>query len=159
MEKGRAHIVTWAEVHRDVRDLVRKLMPLGPWKGIVALTRGGLVPAAIVAREMNIRLLDTLCIASYEDQDRSDVAVLKTPEQAVADDGEGWLLIDDLVDTGATLRAARGLLKKAHFATVYAKTDGAAVVDTYCHAVDQDAWVYFPWDLDVRPVQPMVDGG
>ena len=47
------HIVTWAEVHRDTRILVRRLMGKGPWQGIVALTRGGLVPAAIVAREMS----------------------------------------------------------------------------------------------------------
>ena len=150
------HIVSWAEVHRDARYLVRKLMAAGPWKGIVALTRGGLVPAAIVAREMDIRVLDTLCIATYDDQAIGEANILKEPEQAVADKGEGWLLVDDLVDTGATLRAARKILPKAHFATVYAKPDGAGLVDTFVHEVAQDVWVFFPWDTDTRPVAPLV---
>ena len=89
------HIVTWAEVHRDSKYLVRKLMPLGPWQGIVALTRGGLVPAAIIAREMEIRVVDTLCISSYEEQLQGELSVLKVPERAVVSNGEGWLLIDD----------------------------------------------------------------
>lgn len=154
-EDGDAHIVSWPEVHRDARYLVRKLLPLGPWKGIVALTRGGLVPAAIVAREMDLRIIDTLCIATYDDQEKGRAQVLKVPEQAAADGGEGWLLVDDLVDTGATLRAAREILPKAHFATVYAKPDGSGLVDTYLHEVPQDVWVFFPWDTDVHPVAPL----
>lgn len=150
-----AHIVSWPEVHRDARYLVRKLLPMGGWKGIIALTRGGLVPAAIVAREMDMRVIDTLCIATYDDQDIGAVNVLKEPEQAVKDLGEGWLLVDDLVDTGTTLRAARKILPKAHFATVYAKPDGADLVDTYMHEVPQDVWVFFPWDTDSRPVAPL----
>lgn len=150
-----AHIVSWSEVHRDARYLVRKLMALGPWKGIVALTRGGLVPAAIVAREMDLRIVDTLCIATYDDRTKGRAEVLKVPAQAAADKGAGWLLVDDLVDTGATLRAAREILPHAHFATVYAKPDGAGLVDTYMHEVPQDVWVFFPWDTDVQPVAPL----
>ena len=148
-------IVTWSEVHRDARFLVRKLMKLGPWKGIIALTRGGLVPAAIVAREMDIHMIDTLCISAYADQKIGAVSVLKEPQEAVKDRGEGWLLIDDLVDTGTTLKAARKLLPKAHFATVYAKPKGSEVVNTYVHGIEQSVWVYFPWDTDTRPVSPL----
>lgn len=155
MDEDQGHIVTWGEVHRDARFLVRKLMNTGPWKGIVALTRGGLVPAAIVAREMDIHIIDTLCISTYADQAIGAVNVLKEPQDAVKDQGEGWLLVDDLVDTGATLKAARKLLPKAHFATVYAKPDGADLVDTYVHGVEQHVWVFFPWDTDTRPVAPL----
>ena len=154
-----AHIVTWAEVHRDARYLVRKLLTLGEWKGIVAVTRGGLVPAAIVAREMDLRLIDTLCIAAYDGQAMGDAQVLKLPDLAVADKGEGWLLVDDLVDTGTTLRVARDILPKAHFATVYAKPEGATMVDTYLHEVPQDVWVFFPWDTDVQFVAPLAKAG
>ena len=152
------HIVSWAEVHRDARYLVRKLLEAGPWTGIVALTRGGLVPAAIVAREMDIRVIDTLCIAAYDDRNLGEATVLKMPEQAALVEGEGWLLVDDLVDTGTTLRLAREILPKAHFATVYAKPDGADLVDTYVHEVAQDVWVFFPWDMASRPVAPLARG-
>ncbi len=154
--RAQDHIVTWAEVHRDSKYLVRKLMPLGPWNGIVALTRGGLVPAAIIAREMEIRVVDTLCITSYNEQVQGNLEVLKVPEKAVLANGDQWLLIDDLVDTGKTAREARRILPKAHFATVYAKPQGLPHVHTFTHEVGQDVWVFFPWDTEPQYIQPLV---
>lgn len=152
------HIVTWAEVHRDTRILVRRLMNTGPWKGIIALTRGGLVPAAIVAREMSIHVVDTLCITTYDEQVKGNLKILKEPEEATKSGGKGWLLIDDLVDTGTTMKAARELLPNAHFATVYAKPQGLELVDTYVHDVEQEVWVFFPWDTEPQYARPISEG-
>jgi adenine/guanine phosphoribosyltransferase-like PRPP-binding protein len=127
------------------------LLDLGPWQGIVAVTRGGLVPAAIVARELDIRLIDTVCVASYDDRDRGDVTVLKR----IAGDGAGWLIIDDLVDTGHTARTVREMLPKAHFATVYAKPAGRPLVDTFITEVSQDTWILFPWDIEPQYAPPL----
>ena len=154
-EYVQSHLVTWADVHRDSKILVRTLLDLGPWQGIVALTRGGLVPAAIVSREMDIRVVDTLCVSTYDGQDRGNVSILKIPSTASEVKGEGWLLIDDLVDTGTTAHAALEILPKAHFATVYAKPKGRAHVDTHVHDVGQDTWVFFPWDTEPQYVQPL----
>jgi xanthine phosphoribosyltransferase len=151
------HNVSWTEVHRDTKHLVRKLMEMGPWEGIVALTRGGLVPASILAREMEIRIVDTLCISTYDEQLKGTVKVLKVPERAVAVDGEGWLLIDDLVDTGTTAKKAREILPKSHFATVYAKPLGLPIVDTFVSEVAQDVWVFFPWDTEPQYIPPLVE--
>ena len=151
------HHVNWLEVHRDAKTLVRKLVGLGDWKGIIAVTRGGLVPAAIIAREMEIRYVDTLCIATYDEQYIGDVNVIKKPAEAVADEGMGWLMIDDLVDTGTTIKTAREFLPKCHIATVYAKTDGLEYVDTFVHEVPQNHWVFFPWDTEPQYVAPIVN--
>jgi xanthine phosphoribosyltransferase len=152
------HAVTWVEVHRDTKKLARQLMDRGPWKGVIALTRGGLVPAAIIARELNIFVVDTLCISSYDEQVMEKVNVLKVPEQAAAEGGEGWLLIDDLVDTGTTAKEARRILPKAHFATVYAKPQGRGFVDTCVSEVSQETWIYFPWDTEPQYVMPLAHG-
>ncbi len=152
------HIVTWAEVHRDTRILVRRLMNTGPWVGIIALTRGGLVPAAIVAREMSIHVVDTLCITTYDEQIKGNLKILKEPEEAMKTGGEGWLLIDDLVDTGTTMKAALERLPNAHFATVYAKPQGLELVDTYVHDVEQEVWVFFPWDTEPQYARPISEG-
>jgi adenine/guanine phosphoribosyltransferase-like PRPP-binding protein len=147
--------VGWEELHRHSKALAWRLLELGPWKGIVAVTRGGLVPAAIVARELDIRLVDTLCISSYNDRTKgSSVQVLKS----IAGDGEGLLIIDDLVDTGHTARVVREMLPKAHFATVYAKPAGRPVVDTFVTEVSQDTWILFPWDIEPQFVPPIVGG-
>ena len=143
--------VTWDELHRHARALAWRLLDLGPWQGIVAITRGGLVPAAIVARELDIRLIDTVCVASYDDRDRGDITVLKR----IGGDGAGWLIIDDLVDTGHTARAVREMLPKAHFATVYAKPAGRPLVDTFITEVSQDTWILFPWDIEPQYIPPL----
>ncbi len=150
--------VSWDELHRDAKALAWRLAGLGPFEGIVAITRGGLVPAHIIARELDIRLIDTVCIASYDETEQREPQLLK----GVEGDGEGWLVIDDLVDTGQTGRILRRLLPKAHFATVYAKPEGRPVVDTFITEVSQDTWILFPWDMErqyAKPIVALADGG
>ena len=159
--------VSWEELHRNSKALAWRLVEEAPFNGIVAITRGGLVPAAIVARELDVRLIDTVCIASYgleakdraatdkdglADRDQTDLAVLKRPDIG---DGAGWLIVDDLVDTGKTARAVRDLLPKAHFASVYAKPAGRPLVDTFITEVSQDTWILFPWDIEPQFIQPI----
>jgi xanthine phosphoribosyltransferase len=143
--------VTWDELHRHARALAWRLVELGPWKSIVAVTRGGLVPAAIVARELDLRLIDTVCIASYDDRSQGKLTILKP----VPGDGEGILIIDDLVDTGVTAKAVREMLPKAHFATIYAKPAGRPMVDTFVTEVSQDTWILFPWDIAPQFAPPI----
>ena len=136
--------VSWNELHRDAKALAWRLAEKGPWKGIVAVTRGGLVPAHIIARELDIRYIDTVCVSSYDEENQREARILK----AVSGDGEGWLVVDDLVDTGQTGRLVREMLPKAHFATVYAKPLGRPVVDTFVTEVSQDTWILFPRDTE-----------
>lgn len=145
--------VSWEELHRDARALAWRLVEGGPWHGIVAIARGGLVPAAVIARELGIRLIDTVCVSSYEHQDQGKVEILK----AVEGNGKNWLIVDDLVDTGQTARIVREMLPMAHFATVYAKPAGRPMVDSFITEVSQDTWINFPWDLEPQFVQPIAD--
>jgi xanthine phosphoribosyltransferase len=157
-EKG-FHI-SWDQVHRDSKALAWRLDGHGPgadgaWHAIVAITRGGLVPAAIVARELNIRVIDTICVKSYAHQAQAEAQVLKAPSGALVGDGEGVLIIDDLVDTGRTLEVVRAQYPRAHLATVYAKPKGRPLVDTFITEVSQDTWIYFPWDMAMQYVEPL----
>lgn len=154
--------VSWDQMHRDARALAWRLAGQGEWKAIVSVTRGGLVPAAIVARELGIRTIETVCVASYDYKNQGEMSVLKSVASEVAniDGGEGQsvLIVDDLVDTGKTGRIVRQLLPKAHFATVYAKPAGREVVDTFITEVSQDTWIYLPWDMSLQFAPPIKDG-
>jgi xanthine phosphoribosyltransferase len=113
--------VPWDVLHRDCKALSWRLMNLGPWEGILAITRSGLLPAAIIARELDIHLIDTIRVRSYDWKMQGDkVNVLK----AVQTNGKGWLPVDDLVDTGKTARTVPEMVPEAHFASVYAKPEG-----------------------------------
>ena len=150
--------VSWDQIHRDARALAWRLDGHGPenggWRAIVAITRGGMAPAMIVARELDIRTVDTISVKSYDNQTQSSAAILKAPDAALMRDGSGVLVIDDLVDTGKTLALVREMFPKAHFATVYAKPKGRAMVDTYITEVSQDTWIFFPWDMALQYVEP-----
>ncbi len=155
--------VSWDQFHRDSRALAWRLHEAGPFDAIVAITRGGLVPAAIVARELNVRMIDTVCVTSYHDyKNQGELTLLKTiaPEiVALREQGKRVLIVDDLVDTGNTARVVRELLPAAHFATVYAKPMGRPLVDTFITEVSQDTWIYFPWDTGLAFVPPIREGG
>ncbi|MBO6782612.1 MAG: xanthine phosphoribosyltransferase [Alphaproteobacteria bacterium] len=143
--------VSWEQLHRDAKALAWRLAEAEPWQGIVAITRGGLVPAAIVARELEVRLVDTICVSSYDHQEQGEIKILK----GIEGDGAGMLIVDDLVDTGKTAKLVRELLPKAHLATVYAKPAGRPLVDTFITEVSQDTWIHFPWDLELQFAQPI----
>lgn len=144
-EAVKIHSCSWHEMHRDATDLAARLQALGSFHGIVAIARGGLVPAAIVARVLDVRLIETLCITSYDGQVKGPLSVLKTAPGEVGD-GDGWLLVDDVADSGGTAEAARRMLPRAHYATLYVKPAGRPFVDTYLLEVAQDVWIDFPWD-------------
>ena len=150
--------VSWDQLHRDSRALAWRLDKQGPdngdWKAVVAITRGGMAPAMIVARELGIRTVDTISVKSYDHQAQSELTVLKAPDAAITGDGTGILIIDDLVDSGKTLELVRKLYPKAHFATVYAKPKGRPMVDTFITEVSQDTWIFFPWDMALQYVEP-----
>ena len=152
--------VSWDQIHRDARALAWRLDKRGPldqgaWRAVVAITRGGMAPAMIVARELDSRLVDTISIRSYNHQAQTEPEVLSRPEDSLmGDQGEGVLVVDDLVDTGKTLEVVRGLYPKAHFATVYAKPKGEPLVDTFITGVSQDTWIFFPWEMALQYVEP-----
>ena len=156
----KAFPVSWDQFHRDARALAWRLSGHGTWEAIVCITRGGLVPAAIVSRELGIRVIETVCVASYHAyKEQGELAVLKEVSRQVTELGEGEgagvLVVDDLVDTGRTARVVREMLPRAHFATVYAKPLGRPLVDTFVTEVSQDTWIYFPWDMGLAYQAPI----
>ena len=152
--------VSWDKFLRVARALTWRLSGHGPFEAVVAVTRGGMVPAAIVARELGVLVIETVCISSYDYGKQSQIKVLKGVADSLVenDGGAGVLIVDDLVDTGATAKAVREMLPRAHFATVYAKPAGRPLVDTFVTEVSQDTWIYLPWDMTLQFAPPIRDG-
>ncbi|WP_424136468.1 xanthine phosphoribosyltransferase [Roseomonas chloroacetimidivorans] len=157
----RYYTVTWDQLHRDAKALAWRLVGKGPenggFKGIVAITRGGLIPAAIIARELDCRMIESVSVVTYgqdgEEQNKGEPQVAKAP--VAAGDGTGWLVLDDLVDTGTTAKIVRAMLPGAHFATIYAKPAGRPLVDSFVTEVSQDTWILFPWDTEPQFIAPI----
>ncbi|HHF1962879.1 TPA: xanthine phosphoribosyltransferase, partial [Haemophilus influenzae] len=148
------YVVTWDMFQMHARKLSERLLPASQWKGIIAVSRGGLFPAAVLARELGLRHIETVCIASYHDHNnQGELQVLHAAQ--VPNGGEGFIVVDDLVDTGNTARAIRQMYPNAKFVTVFAKPAGAELVDDYVIDIPQNTWIEQPWDLGLTFVPPL----
>jgi xanthine phosphoribosyltransferase len=128
--------LSWDEIQTLSQRLIERLRPLGPWAGLVAVTRGGLV-----AQGLGIKIIDTFCIASYAGTAQGGLSVLKAPALSGR-----VLVIDELSDTGATARLIRAALPEACLATLFAKPAGRDAVDVFIEESPQDVWLCFPWE-------------
>ena len=154
----RREVLTWSDIDKLIDHLIPQFE--GELDAMVMITRGGLVPAAIISRELGTRIIETVSIASYHDYtEQGELKVLKEIAAGLMDnEGEGVLVVDDLTDTGKTAAIVRAMMPRAHFATVYAKPKGVPLVDTFVTEVSQDTWIYFPWDMGFTYQKPIAEG-
>ncbi|UDG81191.1 Xanthine phosphoribosyltransferase [Candidatus Hartigia pinicola] len=150
---SKKYIVTWDMLQMYARELAKRLLPVNQWSGIIAVSRGGLIPGALLARELGIRYVDTLCISSYDHDNLRELNVIKRVES----DGKGFIIIDDLVDTGGTAKVIRNMYPKAYFVTLFTKPKGRHLVDDYIINITQDTWIEQPWDMGVSFVKPLCE--
>jgi len=152
------YIITWDMLQIYTRKLASRLIKINSWNRIIAVSRGGLVPASLLARELSIRYVDTICIASYNDnclqKNRKIIKTTKINNEKV--NSEKVIVVDDLVDTGGTANIIRSLYPKAYFVTIFAKPMGKLLVDNYIIDVDQNIWIEQPWDMSISYIPPLI---
>lgn len=137
------HCLTFSDILTMTDDLAQKL-PNRPWKGILAVTRGGLVPAGILSQTLDIRRIEVINMKSYEDKQQSHLEVLNQPH--LEGDEENWIIVDDLSDSGKTLKHIKDLYPKAFYAVLLVKPNGKEVPDLFSQEFPQDIWIHFPWE-------------
>lgn len=144
-ESGKNDLVlSWDDIEQGCLNLAAALPKDRVWKGIIAVTTGGMIPACLVAKILGIKLIETFCISSYDHQDQSEAKIIREPQDC--GDGDGWLVIDDLVDSGKTFEVIRKTLPKAYYACLYAKPLGTKQSDVFIGETEQTCWIHFPWE-------------
>jgi len=144
--------VSWEEIHKVTFTLTEKLKESSkevPWKGIVAITRGGLVPAGIIANLLNLRHIKVVCLSSYASAQQATQTKHEVLEAIpiLEDGGRGWIVVDDIVDTGKTIDFVRKRLPNAHYAVIYVRKNFLSKVETYGSVVPEKwSWIVFPWE-------------
>lgn len=142
--------LSWDDIRSDSIALANKLSK--EWAGetglperMLAITRGGMIPASIIAYKLGIKNIETIGLESYEGQGRSkQVDMIK---KACPDFLEKTLIIDDVADTGGTFAFLRSLVKDCVFASPYAKPKGEDYADCFVRTFEQEEWIVFPWDV------------
>lgn len=140
--------IKWDEFHQHTKNLCQKIKASGQYDKIVAISRGGLIPAGIIAYELDIRNSQAINISSYDNSyDRREDKDIEISCNVVGDVDEKTLIVDDLSDSGRTFRILRGIYPNAKYVAVYAKEQGASMVDIYEKEMP-DEWIVFPWDVE-----------
>jgi hypoxanthine phosphoribosyltransferase len=117
---------------------------------IVAIARGGVVPARILSDLLEIPSLSFIQIEFYTNinQTLQEPTLKQTLTTNVT--GQKILLIDDISDTGKSLKLAKTHLQhqgaiEIKTATLYEKPKSVTTPDFYeKQTID---WVVFPWDI------------
>lgn len=137
--------VHWEEFHQDVKHLANKIKKENiKYNKIIAVSRGGLVPAGILAYELDISNCHSINVSTYSNYTQNKVEKLEIVEDLGIVD-ENTLVVDDLSDTGQTFRLLRNRFPQARFVAVYSKPAGLEAVDVYAREFP-DNWIVFPWD-------------
>jgi len=119
---------------------------------IVAVSRGGLIPARIVSDVLGVDDLVVLRSKFWGIGGR----VLKEPEVSVHEKlnltGKYVLVVDEVVDTGATLSKVVRIVKSlgassVRTAVLHYKSTSAFVPDYYVERVEKWVWIFYPWSF------------
>lgn len=137
--------ISWEDFHQHAKELSQKLKAHGKYNKIIAVSRGGLIPAGIIAYELDIRNNEAINFSSYDNDEKRKTEDIEF-EAHVGNVDENTLVVDDLADSGRTFEVLRKYYPKATFVTVYVKEKGASQVDVYAEDMP-DEWIVFPWDI------------
>lgn len=121
---------------------------------ILAIGRGGLIPAAMIAYQFGCKTgmhvtLESLNVTSYHNEEKGMLHIHGSPNNMTAE-GLHTLIVDDIADSGATLEALKGLLPQALTAVIVHKSTSSILPD-YCGHSDKDGdkyWYVFSWELE-----------
>lgn len=140
--------ITWDNIHKDSIELAERISKqVDDLKGILAISRGGLVPAGIISYKLGIKNVETICLSSYNDSDQLvSTELISDPAYYKIGDGSGWMVIDDLYDTGSTYDRIKQLFPSSKFAALYSKNDDAHDKIIYVAKYFEFLWLVFPWD-------------
>jgi xanthine phosphoribosyltransferase len=130
------HVVSWDEVEDACSKLASQIKQKGDPRicrtsGIIAIARGGLVPAALLAYKLKLDIFGTACIPALNSSQRNDL-----------------LIVDDICDTGRTFTQLLRSFPNAVYVSTYVKPKGKPMCEYWSHEVAQDTWVVFPWAPD-----------
>lgn len=148
-------ILTWDEYFKLCDNLVEQSIHIG-FTDIVAIARGGFLPAQYIAYKMNVKRIHNFGMSSYSDTDKKlndeEVKIYQciltpfTKEQRV-------LIVDDIADSGRTLETCIrlqanefGHAKILDIATLHYKSRSLIKPNYFAQKVESNVWVVYPYD-------------
>ena len=135
---------TWDDVMSMCVQLTKKLSPGFKPKAIVGITRGGLIPAVMISHLIGVKDVFTLYASSYGvDNKRGDLTVFVDGKAQEALRSPDTLVIDDIIDSGATYELVKFQWPAKYYALVSKQLH---LMHLAARHLPQAAWAVFPWE-------------
>tara|TARA_Y100000310_G_scaffold314613_1_gene364152 strand:+ start:280 stop:801 length:522 start_codon:yes stop_codon:yes gene_type:complete len=148
---------TWQYIDTACKDISEKCVDID-FKHIIGISRGGLIPATLLSKYLNVREVLSVGIRSYEDGDNYASRqskplvyqdILYSAPQIFR--GEPVLLVDDISDKGNTFKYIVDKIKSAghvelYTASIFIKDKTTYRPDFYEKKLPDNEWVIFPWE-------------
>ncbi len=146
-------VLSWESFGTAIRELAAAVVDSGYRPDLLlSITRGGLVPAGAMSYAMGIKNLHIINVEFYTGvEERLPMPVLLPPVPAgVALSGQRILIVDDVADTGETLRTVHDFcaehVAEARTAVLYEKPHSLVKCDYVWRHTSE--WVSFPWSSE-----------
>jgi hypoxanthine phosphoribosyltransferase len=144
--KGEWHI-TWQEIHNATRALAQTIKDanFNPTT-IVAVAKGGIIPAGILLQFFPQAHFVVLRVESYDKKEQGEV-LIHNPEVLTFVDFRRTLVVDDICDSGNTFQAIDNLFPSMRYAAIFRRS--ANPKQFHCYSgwlATEDSWLNFPWE-------------
>ncbi len=143
--------LSWQQIEAMVEQLAQRLNGRS-FDALLAVTRGGLVPAGLIAYHLGIRNILVAAVQFYSGVGRhaDKPSFLQFPADPFLS-GKAVLIVDDIWDSGKTIAAVKGRVQSAGgtpiTAVLHYKPNASLFTDAPDHYVEAtDAWIVYPWE-------------
>ena len=139
--------ISYEEITNECKKLAMRLKSNG-FNKIIAVTRGGMVPACLLAQFLDIREISSISLVSYSFENKcEEIKCLVSP--GVVIDNQ-TLFVDDLYDSGQTYSFMKDTYPQAKAVVIYSKNNRAKL-DFPAVEKNADTWLVFPWEFEPVP--------
>jgi hypoxanthine phosphoribosyltransferase len=153
MSAGVREVLTWEQFGVAARELAKAVVDSGFEPDLLmSITRGGLLPAGTISYAMGIKNLHIINVEFYTGVGaRLPLPVLLPPVPAAVDlSAKKVLIVDDVADTGETLRMVRDFcaehVAETRTAVLYEKPTSVVTCDYVWKRTEE--WISFPWSSE-----------
>ena len=146
--------ISWGEIEEATERLGTSISSSGfEPEFLIGITLGGLIPLTLLAKQLKIKDVLTIHAHSYEKTEKKDLLIKYPPNADLR--GKRVLLVDEIADTGETLRAISKILTEEYGAilktAVLVRKKTCSFTPDFS-VIETDAWVVFPWEKSESPL-------
>lgn len=143
--------ITWEDVFISCKSIAEQSL-IHDIDCIVAVSRGGLIPARIISEIINIPSIFSIGLSSYTKEIKSNINLYQNPiEDLISGNFKVALVVDEICDTGDTYKYLSNFFKQSNtlstiFSSLYLREGSSFYPSIYHKKITTEDWLVFPWE-------------